>query len=43
LGAVDGEEDNTHKFKPYSEVKAELEAAGITPDKEVLAYCGDFA
>jgi thiosulfate/3-mercaptopyruvate sulfurtransferase len=34
------EEDNTHKFKPFTEVKAELEAAGITPDKEVLCYCG---
>jgi thiosulfate/3-mercaptopyruvate sulfurtransferase len=34
------EKDNTHKFKPFSEVKGELEAAGITPDKEILAYCG---
>jgi len=34
------EKDNTHKFKPFTEVKAELEAAGITPDKEVLCYCG---
>lgn len=34
------EKDNTHKFRPYSEVKAELEAAGITPDKTVLCYCG---
>jgi thiosulfate/3-mercaptopyruvate sulfurtransferase len=34
------EKDNTHKFKPFTEVKAELEAAGITPDKEILAYCG---
>jgi thiosulfate/3-mercaptopyruvate sulfurtransferase len=34
------EKDNTHKFKPFAEVKAELEAAGITPDKEVLCYCG---
>jgi hypothetical protein len=25
--------DNNHNFKPFSEVKAELEAAGITPDK----------
>jgi thiosulfate/3-mercaptopyruvate sulfurtransferase len=32
--------DNTHKFKPFAEVKAELEAAGITPDKDVLCYCG---
>ncbi len=34
------EKDNTHKFKPFAEVKAELEAAGITPDKEILCYCG---
>jgi thiosulfate/3-mercaptopyruvate sulfurtransferase len=34
------EKDNTHKFKPFAEVKADLEAAGITPDKEVLCYCG---
>lgn len=34
------DKNNTHKFKPFSEVKAELEAAGITPDKEVMCYCG---
>lgn len=34
------EKDNTHKFKKYKEVKAELEAAGITRDKEILCYCG---
>lgn len=34
------EKDNTHKFKPFSEVKADLEAAGITPDKDILCYCG---
>lgn len=34
------ESDNTHKFKPLAEVKAELEAAGITPDKNIIAYCG---
>jgi len=34
------EKENTHKFKPFSEVKADLEAAGITPDKEVMCYCG---
>jgi hypothetical protein len=34
------EKDNTHKFKPFAEVKADLEAAGITPDKEILCYCG---
>lgn len=32
--------DNTHQFKPFAEVKAELEAAGITPDKDVICYCG---
>jgi len=34
------EKENTHQFKPFPQVKAELEAAGITPDKEILAYCG---
>ena len=34
------EKDNTHKFKKYEDVKAELEAAGITKDKEILCYCG---
>ena len=34
------ETDNTHKFKPFETVKAQLEAAGLTPDKEILVYCG---
>jgi len=34
------ESDNTHQFKPFTQVKAELEAAGLTPDKEILVYCG---
>jgi thiosulfate/3-mercaptopyruvate sulfurtransferase len=34
------EQDNTHKFKPFAAVKAELEAAGITPDKTIMCYCG---
>ena len=34
------EKDNTHKFKPYSETKSELDAAGITPDKNIICYCG---
>ncbi|RYD30604.1 MAG: sulfurtransferase, partial [Verrucomicrobiaceae bacterium] len=34
------DKDNTHKFKPFEQVKAELEAAGITPDKEIMCYCG---
>jgi len=32
--------DNTHQFKPFAEVKAELEKAGITPEKNIIAYCG---
>lgn len=31
---------NTHLFRPLEEVKKELEAAGITPDKKVICYCG---
>jgi len=34
------EKDNTHKFRPLDEVKAELEKAGITKDKNIIAYCG---
>jgi thiosulfate/3-mercaptopyruvate sulfurtransferase len=34
------EKDNTHKFKQPEDVKAELEAAGITKDKDILCYCG---
>ena len=34
------ETDNTHKFKPFTETKAELEKAGITPDKSIICYCG---
>lgn len=32
--------DNTHLFRPLSEMKAELEAAGITPGKNIICYCG---
>lgn len=32
--------ENTHQFRPFEEVKAELEEAGITPDKTILCYCG---
>ena len=32
--------DNTHRFKPFESVKAELVAAGLTADKEILVYCG---
>ena len=31
---------NTHLFKPLTEAKAELEKAGITPDKDIICYCG---
>ena len=34
------EKDNTHKFKSFDRVKAELAAAGLTPDKDILVYCG---
>jgi thiosulfate/3-mercaptopyruvate sulfurtransferase len=34
------DKDNTHRFKKFEDVKAELEAAGITKDKEIIAYCG---
>jgi thiosulfate/3-mercaptopyruvate sulfurtransferase len=34
------EKDNTHQFLPFEKVKAELEAAGLSPDKEILVYCG---
>jgi thiosulfate/3-mercaptopyruvate sulfurtransferase len=34
------EEDNTHKFRPFEQVKADLAAAGLTPDKEIHVYCG---
>ncbi|WP_425615325.1 sulfurtransferase [Anatilimnocola sp. NA78] len=33
-------EDNTHKFLPFEQAKAELAKAGITPDKEIFVYCG---
>jgi thiosulfate/3-mercaptopyruvate sulfurtransferase len=32
--------DNTHQFLPLDRTKAELEAAGLTADKEILVYCG---
>jgi thiosulfate/3-mercaptopyruvate sulfurtransferase len=32
--------DNTHQFLPFETVKAELAAAGLTADKEILVYCG---
>ena len=32
--------DNTHQFLPLEAVKAQLAAAGLTADKEILVYCG---
>jgi thiosulfate/3-mercaptopyruvate sulfurtransferase len=32
--------ENTHLFRPFAEVKKALEAAGITPDKTIICYCG---
>jgi thiosulfate/3-mercaptopyruvate sulfurtransferase len=34
------EKDNTHAFLPFETVKKDLEAAGLTPDKEIFVYCG---
>ena len=34
------ESDNTHQFRPLAAMKAELEAAGITPDQNIICYCG---
>ena len=34
------EQDNTHKFKSFDNVKSELAAAGLTADKEIIVYCG---
>jgi thiosulfate/3-mercaptopyruvate sulfurtransferase len=34
------EPDNTHAFLPLEKVEKELQAAGLTKDKEILVYCG---
>lgn len=34
------EDDNTHQFRPFDQVKSQLAAAGLTADKEILVYCG---
>ncbi len=34
------DQENTHQFRPFAQVKADLEAAGLTPDKEIIVYCG---
>lgn len=31
---------NTHQFRPLEKVTADLHAAGLTPDKEIIVYCG---
>ncbi len=32
--------DNTHRFLPFEQVRQDLAAAGLTPDKEIIVYCG---
>ena len=34
------ESENTHQFLPLEKAKADLDAAGITPNKEIIVYCG---
>ena len=34
------EKDNTHQFRSFEKTKADLKAAGLTPDREILVYCG---
>lgn len=34
------ESSNTHQFLPFDKVKKQLEAAGLTPDKQIIVYCG---
>lgn len=34
------EDSNTHKFINADDAKKELKSAGITPDKEIIVYCG---
>lgn len=34
------DEKNTHRFRAVADVKKDLEAAGITPDKTIICYCG---
>jgi len=33
-------QENTHRFRPLAEAKQDLEAAGLTPDKTIIVYCG---
>lgn len=32
--------ENTHQFKSFESVRDELAKAGLTPDKDILVYCG---
>jgi len=32
--------DNTHQFRPLAETQSELDAAGITKEKDIVCYCG---
>ena len=34
------EPSNTHQFLPFEKVKEQLEAAGLTSDKQIIVYCG---
>jgi len=34
------EPENTHKFLPQQQTLAMLQAAGLTPDKHIIVYCG---
>lgn len=36
------DQENTHRFLPFDDVKSELEQAGLTPDKEIIVYYGTF-
>lgn len=33
-------DDNTHQFRDWEAVRPELEAAGLTADKQIIVYCG---
>lgn len=32
--------ENTHEFLPFDQVKTVLKDAGITPEREIIVYCG---
>lgn len=34
------DKNNTHLFLPLEQVKAELEKAGLTADRDIIVYCG---